>query len=241
MPGYRYCILVAGLMCFRIRQLTERLADYPLDLRFTGWHEIIMNKGRGTVDFAVISGMGTGAGLAKSVRSYLKVGGELVYVLGGVSAVEKMILAWMYGQRGRPPLFMVDENGFLRWSSRRPPLVTKANALQYSIAKWKFIAQWLKKGLYLREDGGSETCGLCLLYNHPEQKYGPGEACQGCPIRAYTGRQFCADTPYVLMRTYTVDEENPGLGVLNDVDAATAELNFLRKLAQGGKKGGRGQ
>ena len=125
-------------------------------------------------------------------------------------------------------LFKV-EGGCLVWNSKRPPVVTKMNALQLSISKWEFIVEWLKKGRQLMNDGGHETCGLCLLYAHPKEKYGPDEICQGCPVRAYTGKPFCAGTPYSNMDL----NMDPDALAPKNVDVATAELNFLRALQQG--------
>jgi len=133
-------------------------------------------------------------------------------------------------------LFKVNADGCLVWKSGRPPRVTKANALELSISKWEFIVEWLKKGRQLNEDGSNETCGLCLLYNNPKKEYGPGAACQGCLVRAYTGRQYCAGTPY-----YTLGIDGVDASALSAVDATTAELEFLQSLHWRSDEGGGGQ
>jgi len=87
----------------QIRHLTLKLRDCPLDLRFVGWddgkNELVLYKGRGALDFAVISKFCRHE-LSKSIRHHLKGSGELVYVRGGVSGIEQTIRAWVHKQQG---------------------------------------------------------------------------------------------------------------------------------------------
>ena len=57
-----------------------------------------------------------------------------------------------------------------------------------SIEKWKYLIKRLKKTELEIEDGGIQTCALCLVYF--------GGACQGCPINKITNFMGCENTPY---------------------------------------------
>ena len=56
-------------------------------------------------------------------------------------------------------------------------------AIRGSIKKWSLI-------VHLNgEDKGCDNCPLCYLF---DDSYG----CQGCPVYAYTGNNYCESTPY---------------------------------------------
>lgn len=53
-----------------------------------------------------------------------------------------------------------------------------------SAAKWEFIRD---HDLEISNDGGPNTCSLCLEYY--------SKACKGCPVALATGSAFCIGTP----------------------------------------------
>lgn len=63
-------------------------------------------------------------------------------------------------------------------------------ALQGSIAKWEAIVAG--NGV----DEGPDNCPLCKLF-HPSVAPDDGrQNCDGCPVKAKTGRSYCAGSPY---------------------------------------------
>lgn len=89
-------------------------------------------------------------------------------------------------------------------------------ALKGSIEKWEKIVAGTDK------DRGRMNCPLCQLF-HPAYMRRPagGELCDGCPVKAASGRSFCCGTPYDCYVT---------AGGEDKTKAAQAELDFLRSL-----------
>lgn len=94
-------------------------------------------------------------------------------------------------------------------------------ALQGSIKKWERI-------LATGEDGsGSEDCPLCELF-HPWNTgvdLTSATACDGCPVKASTGKSLCTDSPYDKYAVATDDGDACAIA-----STAKAELEFLRSL-----------
>jgi len=92
-----------------------------------------------------------------------------------------------------------------------PPFVgDEPNALELSIAKWRFIVGAMEAGNTVVSCGGSRTCALCrrALFR-----------CCDCPVVVRGGsEESCLDTPY------TAFEADPTL------ENAQAELEFLESL-----------
>lgn len=93
-------------------------------------------------------------------------------------------------------------------------------ALKGSIAKWESIVAG--KG----EDQGFHNCPLCKEFYGLDFK----NRCRGCPVSDETGESNCGDSPYdewaELMDQFNTNRAvHPPL-----VDAAKAELDFLRSL-----------
>ncbi len=91
-------------------------------------------------------------------------------------------------------------------------------ALKGSIGKWEKIADG--SGM----DGGRHNCPLCELFNNLETR------CNGCPVKMFSGKRFCKNTPYVpwLREKHRMAIDvalTPKLRRL-----ARAELRFLKSL-----------
>jgi hypothetical protein len=69
---------------------------------------------------------------------------------------------------------------------------TRKQALELSIRKWETIAHYHKLGVVDVEEGGQDTCALCVKYLHLN--------CKGCPVMRKTNMGTCGGTPY---RQYT--------------------------------------
>lgn len=105
-----------------------------------------------------------------------------------------------------------------------------------SIQKWEFIIKSIKnrKPHQLITDGGTESCGLC----HKYQWVYDSNACVTCPVKLKNGEGYCHETPYVLFARATdrlrefagVDKPLPKYWVSNQLEAAKAELKFLKSL-----------
>ena len=96
-------------------------------------------------------------------------------------------------------------------------------ALKESIAHWEDnFADPSKANI------AGSACALCALYF--KAKTG-GNACDGCPIKEFTGQQYCIGTPYTSCsdcepsERYVSDEE-----LETFQEAIKAELEFLRSL-----------
>jgi hypothetical protein len=89
--------------------------------------------------------------------------------------------------------------------------VTKENALEISIASWKWLHEWLNEneGIPKRYE---DECGLCQMY------FG----CSECPIMNKTKRHGCGGTPFVRYINATNKHEA--------LDACRDEIAFLEGL-----------
>jgi len=92
------------------------------------------------------------------------------------------------------------------------------SCLNLSIAKWTAIVQYLEENSQYIEDGGKNTCGLCMLF-------WDFDGCNGCPIQTETGgRNYCeGNKPFQFysLEDFYSDEV---------LDAAKEELKFLKQL-----------
>lgn len=94
-------------------------------------------------------------------------------------------------------------------------------ALEESIAKWKRNAQAMAPGEYLT---GPDNCSLCVLFHEG--------CCEGCPVMARTGRDYCRFTPYNFAATlcekwWMTGDPRDGQKAR---DAAREEAAFLESL-----------
>lgn len=74
----------------------------------------------------------------------------------------------------------------LRASFPRHPLST-AEALEWSIEKWRFIEENIDTNVGF-SDGGDSTCALCHRFLSTN--------CIGCPVSQLSGQTSCLNTPY---------------------------------------------
>lgn len=105
-----------------------------------------------------------------------------------------------------------------------------------SIQKWQFIIKSIKnrKPHQVITDGGTESCGLCHKYQWAVHSH----ACVTCPVKLKTGEGYCQGTPYMgwaratdkLREFAGVDKPLPKHWVSNQLEAARAELKFLKSL-----------
>jgi len=109
-----------------------------------------------------------------------------------------------------------------RWNFNNNPYV---NALMLSMRKWIFIKEYIEETGIIPNDGGKNTCALCLLYN--TSPYG-NLACNKCPIIRITGKLSCQGTPYVLYL-----KALKALDVRAAQAAAREEVIFLYKILKG--------
>jgi len=71
-----------------------------------------------------------------------------------------------------------------------PPLTgEEEDPLTLAIKKWEFIAHCVELGYRVTSTGGSHTCALCKRYRWVVP------ACDRCPVRRFTGQQYCNGTP----------------------------------------------
>jgi hypothetical protein len=98
--------------------------------------------------------------------------------------------------------------------------LTESQAFEVSIAKWELLYQLCRQGK-LVDDGGIQTCGLCLLYF-----YGHTDECEDCPITSARHRG-CAGTPY---KDYVKAVENGNLDLA--IQAALKEIRFLKSFCK---------
>jgi hypothetical protein len=92
-------------------------------------------------------------------------------------------------------------------------------ALKGSIAKWESIVAGTEA------DEGFNNCPLCKEFYHPFPNH-----CRGCPVRDATGETNCGGSPYTDWADLT-DQFNTYWAVNPElVEAAKAELDFLRSL-----------
>ena len=87
-------------------------------------------------------------------------------------------------------------------------------ALKGSIEKWEGRAA----GTWLQPN--TMNCPLCQLFNTAEDPTNDDySGCSGCPVYAFTGNKYCADTP---CEQYYNDLDGPKI--------AAAEVAFLKSL-----------
>lgn len=99
--------------------------------------------------------------------------------------------------------------------TRKLPISTLKIAFQYAIAKWVAIVNFLRQGILVPRHGGTETCGLCMYYNHRREAF--STLCTTCPIG-----NFCHNTPYA---NYNNVSSKTAL-----LKYAKEEVEFLQKL-----------
>jgi hypothetical protein len=102
-------------------------------------------------------------------------------------------------------------------------------ALEDSILHWEENLELAREG---KLQGTSIACGACACC----AAYAHNDACEGCPIAAYTDLPGCMETPWgdvdrALTQALYADSGNDKQLV---VDAVHAELNFLRKVLESG-------
>jgi len=83
-------------------------------------------------------------------------------------------------------LFDLDDNGTVSYLGEPPKNLQEAFDIE--IQKWQYIAS----NPYIEDDGRTETCGLCMLYNNEETV----ERCEGCPVYERAGFYSCVGSPY---------------------------------------------
>lgn len=99
--------------------------------------------------------------------------------------------------------------------------------LEQALLKWKENLARSSEPLSL----GSSYCPLCSEYiNAVNPETLEDDACLGCPIRTYTNRPYCADTPYddVVDASKEFDLDNIPEQVLKE--AIQREIDFLENL-----------
>jgi len=75
---------------------------------------------------------------------------------------------------------------------------------------------------------GADACALCDKFNVWE--WSDPRACRGCPVFSVTGRESCRDTPFGdALTTFLLWERGDG-SKLAFINAAQAELSFLKAL-----------
>jgi hypothetical protein len=55
------------------------------------------------------------------------------------------------------------------------------------------------------EDSTGDNCPLCKRYHDGFADY--GKACDGCPVKRFTGKNVCAGTPWLLAHEVVVDRD----------------------------------
>lgn len=113
-------------------------------------------------------------------------------------------------------------NPIVRFSGANPE--TLAEAFDISIAKWEFIVQQMRENGLVILDGGTNTCGLCMMFREWSDELGD-ETCGDCPVVLHTGMDGCNETPYEDFYPHkkTVEQK---------IAAAEAELVFLKMLRE---------
>ena len=121
--------------------------------------------------------------------------------------------------------FTIKSNhGTLEITKDFPKVMTKDQAILFSIEKWKAIAQFVESGAYPR-DGGLPTCALCVKFHFDDTI-----PCSACPIMEATGLPTCDGTPYDDYNVARDDHNRTGM-----LEAAYAEIQFLLELLSHGE------
>jgi len=92
---------------------------------------------------------------------------------------------------------------------------SKAKAKNLSDGWEKTFEKWDLCRLGLRPNDSARTCGLCDLYLNESP------SCQGCPVKASTGKIGCYGTPY----EQVIQDESPK-------DVAEKEIAFLKMVRE---------
>lgn len=92
-------------------------------------------------------------------------------------------------------------------------------ALEGSIEKWRNIAEGTGY------DHGPDNCPLCQAFQGK-----PDVGCKGCPVRDKTGQNYCRDTPYDAWFALHKTVGSCWAVTPEQIDAAKAELVFLKSL-----------
>lgn len=120
--------------------------------------------------------------------------------------------------------------GVLGLQKDYPKNMTVAQALEWSILKWRFILKHLEK---ITDESGVDTCALC------EKFYGlPG--CKGCPVSKATGDGCCVNSPYERMDFKSEDENmeyfvRAEIQFLEDLRPKAGLITIVRKARPGGR------
>jgi len=111
--------------------------------------------------------------------------------------------------------------------------------LDLSLKKWQFLLEEMELTGWPVRDGGPTTCALCSSFN---MIGGQGYCSTLCPIKADTGRDACADTPYddwhdfekLRWIKHTDAIGFPGNAVVGEmIDVARREVAYLERLKEG--------
>ena len=97
-------------------------------------------------------------------------------------------------------------------------ILDESRAFEVSLAKWELLHTLCTQGK-LVEDGGIQTCGLCILYF-----YGHTDECDDCPMTG-AGHRGCTGTPY---KDYVKAVENGNLVLA--IQATRQEIQLLKRL-----------
>lgn len=106
-------------------------------------------------------------------------------------------------------------------------------ALKKSIKHWERLACGNPRP---GERANAQSCALCGLFLKPTNVGGVVRWCNGCPVKAKTGRDCCDLTPYA-RASRLFDAFNPRRNRF--LEAAKDELAFLKSLLPKTKKKGR--
>lgn len=71
---------------------------------------------------------------------------------------------------------------------------------------------------------GLDDCPLCAMYHYIYTKKARACTCEGCPIKEFTGKIFCFDTPYEVLSDIDFDSSNYVLHLLKK------EVEFLNAV-----------
>jgi hypothetical protein len=104
-------------------------------------------------------------------------------------------------------------------------------ALKLSIAHWERLANRKRQP---NESVSVGDCALCGLFNLHRTMIDPPqmERCNGCPVFAHTGEQFCKGTPFILAEQISeqVDKYDEPMDTGSFQFAAQDEVDFLKSL-----------
>lgn len=96
--------------------------------------------------------------------------------------------------------------------------------LNFSIAKWKALIEFMQATGSFIGDGGTRSCALCHKYLRAKNVT---NGCLGCPIRNKTGEQHCGGTPYSM---YAMFRHNRFVTQGDTIKYAQKMMDFLVSL-----------